>query len=340
VYPAVSKLRLYILFVFAIFTFRFSAGQDVSFSQFYANPLYLNPSFAGTMGVPRVAFQYRNQWNGFNNAYTTYNACLDFPVPKLRGGLGLYFMNDLQAGGALNAYQLNVSYAVSVPVSKSFFLNAGIQTSYNQNTLRVSDLVFPDNVDVATGNHGISGELAYLTDPNYSYFDFGTGLLMYSNRYFAGISANHLAEPYQSYSQEGTEGSRLQRKITVHLGARLPVYLYGHQRKKFDISPQFIVQKQGIFEQFNYGLFAVKNGIALGTWFRQNFGLRYDAVIFLVGFVRSRWQFTYSYDFTVSGLAGNVGGTSEVSLVFLLFENKKRNPLPFYDQYFEEFGEM
>lgn len=328
---------LFIVFVSVVFS---SSGQDVSFSQFYANPLYLNPAFAGTMGVPKIALQYRDQWQGFDNAFTTYTASFDVPVPKLRGGLGFYFMNDLQAAGALNAFQINGAYSVSVPLNEDFLMNVGIQAGFNQNSLRVSELVFADNVDIVTGNHGVSGELAYLKDPNYSFWDFGTGLLVYSDRYFGGISVSHLSEPYQSYSSGELSGSKLARKYTAHFGARLPVYLHGHLRKKFDISPQVIVQKQGNSNQFNYGLFAAKRGIALGTWFRQNFGLRYDAVIFLVGFVRSKWQFTYSYDFAVSGLAGKGGGTSEVSLVFLLHENKRKSQLPFYEQYYDEFGGM
>ncbi|MFV0593315.1 MAG: PorP/SprF family type IX secretion system membrane protein [Draconibacterium sp.] len=327
-----------VLCVFVISVFPLVA-QDVSFSQFYANPVYLNPAFAGTMGVPKIALQYRDQWQGFDNAFTTYSASFDAPVPKLRGGLGFYFMNDVQAGGAMNAYQINGAYSVSVRLNKDFMMNLGIQAGFNQNSLRVGELVFADNVDIVSGNHGVSGELAYLTDPNYTYWDFGTGALVFSERYFAGISVSHLSEPYQSYSSGELSGSKLPRKFTAHFGARLPVYLHGHLRKKFDISPQVIVQSQGKFQQFNYGLFAAKRGIALGTWFRQNFGLRYDAVIFLVGFVRSQWQFTYSYDFTVSGLAGNTGGTSEVSMVFLLHKNKGKTRLPFYEQYFDEFGE-
>ncbi|MGM0621184.1 MAG: type IX secretion system membrane protein PorP/SprF, partial [Bacteroidota bacterium] len=57
-----------------------TTAQDVSFSQFYASPLYLNPAFAGSVEIPRFTVQYRNQWHAFNNAYTTYNAAFDFPV--------------------------------------------------------------------------------------------------------------------------------------------------------------------------------------------------------------------------------------------------------------------
>ncbi len=318
----------------------FVRAQDVSFSQFYSNPLYLNPAFAGTIGVPRVALQYRSQWHAFDNAYNTYSAAIDMPVEKLRGGLGFYFINDAQANGALNLLQLNASYAVNVQLSNNYFLNGGFQVGYHQNSLNADELVFADNLDVNFGSHGVSGEMAYLTDPNYSYVDLSTGVLVYSQRLFLGLAAHHLNEPNQSFINGAESDVKLNRKYSAHFGARLPVYLYGHQRKKFDISPQIILQKQGEFNQINYGLLAAKRGLAVGTWFRQNFGMRYDAVIFLVGIVRKRWQFTYTYDMTVSGLWGDSGGTSEVSLAFLLREIKKGKSLPFYDKYEEEFGEM
>jgi hypothetical protein len=58
----------------------------------------------------------------------------------------------------------------------------------------------------------------------------------------------------------------------------------------------------------NYGVFATQSGLTAGAWFRQNFGLRYDAVILLAGFTKNRWQINYTYDIAVSGLWGNAGG--------------------------------
>lgn len=329
-----------IFFAFLLILSNLVLGQDVSFSQFYTNPLYLNPAFAGSVGVPRVALQYRNQWHAFDNAFNTYSAAADFPVEKLRGGLGLNFINDAQANGALNTYQVNTAYAVNVRLSKNYWLNGGIQAGYNQNSLNVGELVFADNLDPNFGNNGVSEELGLITDPNYSYVDFSTGVLVYNQKLFFGLAAHHLNEPNQSFISGTNTGVKLNRKFTAHFGARLPVYLHGHRRKKFDISPQLILQKQGEFQQINYGLFAAKRGLATGVWFRQNLGLQYDAVIFLIGFVRKKWQFTYTYDMTASGLWGDSGGTSEVSLVFLLREIKKGKTLPFFDRYEEEFGEL
>jgi len=327
-----------ILVYWGLFFSGIATAQDISFSQFYANPLYLNPAFSGSVGVPRVALQYRNQWSGFNNAFTTYSAAFDMPVKKLQGGIGGYVLNDTQADGILNTLQVNVSYSVFIQLSKNYRLHGALQAGYYQNSLNTSQLVFADNLDPNYGNHGTSAELATLTDPNYGFADFSSGVLMYSKQLFYGVAVHHLTEPNQSFYQGSGEVAKLDRKYTAHFGARLPVYLYGHNRKKFDISPQVIAQFQGGFQQFNYGVFATKRGLTAGAWFRQNFGMRYDAVIFMVGFMKKNWQFNYSYDVTVSGLRADSGGTSEVSLTFLLNQTAKNKFLPFFNQYEEEFG--
>ncbi len=317
---------------------RIGFGQDVSFSQFYSNPVYLNPAFSGSEGIPRIALQYRNQWQSFSNAFTTYSAAFDFPIKKLQGGIGFNFMNDVQAGGLLVTQQLNAAYSVYIRLSEEFMLLGGLQAGYSRNSLNTADLVFADNVDINYGSHGVSQELATLTDPNYGYADFSTGVLMYNKRLFFGIAAHHLTEPQQSFYIGENNSARLKRKYTAHIGARLPVYLHGHNRKKFDISPHLIIQHQGISDQINYGIFVTKRGLTGGVWFRQNFEIRYDSAILLFGFVKRNWQFMYSYDWTISGLRGDSGGTSEVSLTFLLRKSEDKKVLPFSNQYHEEFG--
>jgi len=333
------KLKNIITLLFLLWV-SFTYGQDVSFSQFYTNPLYLNPSFSGSAQVPRIALQYRNQWHAFENAYTTYSAAYDMPVRKIRGGIGINFLNDAQGNNLINSTQVNFSYSVNIRLSENYVFRGGLQAGYSQNSLKTSNLIFNDNLDPNYGNHGTSAELANLSDPNFSFVDFSTGILVYSKKLYYGAAVHHLTEPQQSYYSGQEEVAILPRKYTAHFGARLPVYLYGHHRKKFDISPQIIIQSQGDFQQINYGLFATKRGLTAGTWFRQNFGLRYDAVIFLLGFMKNNWQFMYSYDFTVSGLRADSGGTSEVSLSFFLKKPDKNQALPFYNHYKEEFGKL
>jgi type IX secretion system PorP/SprF family membrane protein len=306
-----------------------SIGQDVAFSQFYSNPLYLNPAFAGSVGVPRVALQYRNQWPGFNKAYETYSAGFDLPDKSLKGGFGLLILNDAQSNSALNHIQANVMYSRTVRLSKELRLAGALQAGVHQNSLVWNKLIFPDNLDPNFGNHGVSLETP-ISDPNFSYFDVSSGVLFYNQHYFGGLSVHHINEPRQSYYEGQEDVAVLYRKYTLHAGGLFNIYWQGHLRKIFDLSPQIIVQKQGYFSQLNYGLFLNRKGFSGGVWLRQNLGTRYDALIFMIGFINERWQLTYSYDWTISGLAGLTSGSSEISLSFLLKDPARRSPLPFF----------
>ena len=314
------------------------SAQDVSFSQFYTSPLYLNPAFSGSAGVPRLSLQYRNQWQGFGNAFRTYNLGFDIPAEKLQGGLGILVMNDAQAASALQSLQANVIYTVFLQVSHEFRLHGALQAGIFHHSLHPERLVFPDNLDPYHGNHGISGEMQYLGNLNHIFPDFAAGLLLYSKKHFGGIAVHHLFEPEQYFASAPDTGDRLPMKFTFHAGSRIPVFLYGHHRKKFDISPQLVAQYQDRYGQMNYGLFASMSGLSAGAWFRQNFGLRYDAVILMAGFAGRQWQLSYSYDIVVSGLWGHTGGSGEISLVFLLRKTGRESHLPFYNFYNDEGG--
>jgi type IX secretion system PorP/SprF family membrane protein len=310
-----------------------SPAQDVSFSQFFASPLYMNPAFSGSLGVSRMSLQYRNQWQGFGNAFSTYNLGFDIPVEKLQGGLGFFIMNDAQAAGSYQSLQLNMAYSVFLQIGHSFRLHGAIQAGIHQHALRTDKLIFRDNLDPYLGNHGISGEMEYLTDLRHVYPDFSAGLLLYSRQHFGGVAVHHLFEPERGFITGIDEKNKLPVKLTAHFGSRMPVYLYGHHRKKFDVSPQLVAQLQDRFGQMNYGLFATRYGMTTGAWFRQNFGLRYDAIILMAGFAKDQWQINYSYDIVVSGLWGHTGGSSEISLIFLLKKIGRESHLPFYNIY-------
>ena len=60
-----KKLFTKIAIAIAGFTGVAVAQQDPQFTQFYANPLYLAPSFAGATKQHRAAGSFRDQWPGF-----------------------------------------------------------------------------------------------------------------------------------------------------------------------------------------------------------------------------------------------------------------------------------
>ena len=52
-------------------------SQDPTFTQFYSNPVYLNPALAGSSGCPRIGLNYRNEWPQLTGNYVTYCASFD-----------------------------------------------------------------------------------------------------------------------------------------------------------------------------------------------------------------------------------------------------------------------
>jgi type IX secretion system PorP/SprF family membrane protein len=86
-------------------------AQDPQFTQFYANPTYLNPAFAGTARCPRICLNYRNQWPNLSGTYVTYSASYDQHFDALAGGIGILITTDDQARGTLKTTTASFMYS-------------------------------------------------------------------------------------------------------------------------------------------------------------------------------------------------------------------------------------
>lgn len=104
-------------------------AQDPEFTQFYANPLYLNPAFAGSANCPRVNLNYRNQWPGISGSFVTYSASYDQHVDNLSGGVGLLVWNDRAGEGTLNTTNVSGMYSYQLPITKRFSIKTDLQTT-------------------------------------------------------------------------------------------------------------------------------------------------------------------------------------------------------------------
>ena len=73
------RKTFYIVFLFtsAILFCKAGLSQDAGFSQFYANPIYLNPALTGNRSNPTLSLNYRNQWPSLQSSFTTYAASWD-----------------------------------------------------------------------------------------------------------------------------------------------------------------------------------------------------------------------------------------------------------------------
>tara|TARA_B110000459_G_scaffold203317_1_gene259362 strand:+ start:10428 stop:11444 length:1017 start_codon:yes stop_codon:yes gene_type:complete len=283
-----------------------SFAQDPIFTQFYANPLYLNPAFAGADYCPRVSLNYRNQWPGISGSFVTTSASYDQHIDALNGGVGLLVWDDRAGEGTLTTTNVSGIYSYVIPVTRKFSIRAGIQATWAQKSLNWSKLTFGDQIHSRRGFIFQTKEEQRSETANY--VDFSAGLVGYSEKAFGGISVNHLTEPEESVVQGE---SPLPRKYTIHGGLNIPLNERSTRGPKTFISPNLIAQLQGKALQVNLGMYLSRGPLLAGLWYRYN-----ESVIALLGLKTGIMKFGYSYDITVSKLTNTTAGSHEVSLGF------------------------
>lgn len=306
-----KKQILAVIGVFILGFCDYANAQDPQFTQFYANPIYLNPAFAGTARCPRMIMNYRNEWPALSGTFVTYSASYDQHVDGLQGGLGLVILQDRAGEGTLNTTSGNLAYSYRLNVNRSFSIKAGFQAGYIQKKVDWEKLTFGDMIDP---RYGFIYETAETqVNDTRGNLDLSAGILGFSKQYFGGVAFHHLTQPNEGFIN--TNQARLPMKITAHAGAIIPLDESGEES---NVSPNILFQKQQDFQQINFGIYVNKGPIVGGLWYRQA-EKNSDAFIALVGFQQNMVKFGYSYDITLSKLSNATSGSHEFSFA-LQFE--------------------
>ncbi len=312
--------------VLLVFTSLQSGAQDPEFSQFYANPLYLNPALAGANICPRAILNYRNQWPSISKGYVTYNASYDQYVEKIQGGIGILINSDNAGGGILTSNTASLMYAYRLQASKKLHINLAVQGTFYQRRLGWDKLQFEDQIDDQLGFVNPTNEQP-PDNQSVIFPDFAAGMAFtYGNNFYGGFAAHHLSEPNMAFYNSSE--SNLPMKFTGHLGYNIDFTGsggLGEERSEFYMSLNALYQQQGQFHQLNVGTYITRYPLVLGAWFRHNFE-NADAVIALVGIQWENMKIGYSYDITMSELSGNSGGAHEISFAwqFECIEKRRR----------------
>jgi type IX secretion system PorP/SprF family membrane protein len=290
-----------------------SGAQDPSFSQFYANPLYLNPAFAGSGVGPRFNLNYRNQWPSLSGNFVTYSASYDQYVSALSGGIGVHVLADRIGDAAFRHNQLSLIYSNNLAINQDLVLKTGFQYTFAQKSLNWSGLIFPDEIDARLGvQQGTTAEnLPVTNETNANMHDFSVGAILFSEMFYGGFAIHHLTQPNQSMIPPGVSPWNV--KTTIHAGANFEAVRGTRNMPGTLVSPNVIVQFQGTARQVNVGTYVSRGPIVGGLWYR--FG---DAFIFSLGLQQNIFRFGYSYDVTTSRLRAAAIGSHEISAAIQL----------------------
>jgi len=300
-------------------------AQDVSFSQTYASPLYLSPSFAGLTDGSRLVLNYRDQWPGIPGTYSSISFSADHFFREYSSGLGLLFLRDDQGNGQLVKQDIGLLYAYEFEVMRDVYVRPGIQFKYSENRIDPSKLIAPGDIDPDDGTV-LPGTGLASTD-SYKQFDASASAMIYSDFFWFGVSVDHLIKKDIGYTDIETYNPI---KTTVYGGYKIKYREGGRKRDEQSVTLAMNYFMQDKFNQLDVGAYWYINPLEMGLWYRgipfaTSDGLtNNDAIIMILGITFGNIRFSYSYDYTLSPLAGNSNGANEFAIMFRFNSNHKK----------------
>lgn len=292
-----KKLCIIVLLILA---FSVAKAQMYPWYTQYRSNLYMfNPGFCGTKRFIDFRLFYRNQWNGFKGAPTTYASSLNFRLADGKLGIGGFAFND-EIGPFKNSH-----YAGTIAVHlklEDVELSFGLQGSFLQQTFDGNKVTLHNQVDQAINQ--------YAADKRSNY-DGSFGAVLLNDRFYLGLSAiNFLGTEIIHYSGDPFYRGKYKTEPSYCLAAG---YNYAeNENYTFENSIQAIYTG-GLPFYIDYTLRLHINKILLtGVSVRLK-----DAVAIHAGFnIKNQFQVAYSYDIITSPLRKYSGGSHEISLVF------------------------
>jgi len=153
------------------------AQQDPLYSQYLNNPVLLNPAYTGINNKLNAVAGYRTQWAGFEGNPTMINFSSHMSMVQNKVGAGIMVVQD-KIGDTKNT-EINAMYSYKLDF-KDYTVSFGLLTGM---------MIFrndPGQVNPLDQN-----------DPSFQYvkeskFNFGTGIMLKSERLMLGLSVPHL----------------------------------------------------------------------------------------------------------------------------------------------------
>ncbi len=306
-----KKLFFVILGVLA-FSADTLAQQDPHYTQYMYNMSIMNPAYAGSKENLSMGLLYRKQWVEIEDAPTTATFFGHSAVGK-NVGLGLSFISDKIGPVEENNVYADFSYTINLGGEHKLAFGLKTGLTFHQVGL-FSDInsTLPQQDDPA-----------FSEDTNNIYFNLGTGLFYYTNKYYIGFSVpNMLKSKHLDIRRSGNE---------VEFGSETSHYFLtgGYV---FDINDNvkfkpFFMMKSAFNAPTSLDLstnFLFNEKFEVGATYRldDSFGAMLNYTI------NPNLRIGYAYDHIVSSLTVSTPSSHEIILLFDLNFPKKVSSSP------------
>jgi type IX secretion system PorP/SprF family membrane protein len=314
-----------LLFIVFISVGLFSRAQDIHFSQFYMNPVYLNPALTGNFdGDWRFTANQRSQWRAVSRPFNTLALSAENREGLLLPGLyhAVNIFHDAAGDGNYRTIEMNLSssYQRFLDLDSTHSVTPGLQIGFNHKRIDFSQLNFDNQFNGFYYDPDLP-TLESLSSTSRTGLNFSIGAIYTyqpeaRKKITAGIAWFNLPQAKQSFY--GNELIKRDKRVVIHAKALYELNF------EWDLQPGIFMQFQGKYKELVFGsnvryLYKDKKGEFIapyaGLWFRNK-----DAVYLTAGAYYNEWTAGISYDVNVSQLApaSNVRGGLEFSLQYIL----------------------
>ncbi|MES2800733.1 MAG: type IX secretion system membrane protein PorP/SprF [Bacteroidota bacterium] len=309
------------------------AQQEYQFSNTMNNPFYLNPAAGGMTDVIQLEAGARMQWTGYDQSPTTFmlsgSSQINFKGKHSEKVIGEFNVKDETffsgpknsvakskhvIGGKIMSDNIGPfmktsiagSYAYHLPLTKSINFGAGIGLGYSNFRVNESRVVLYQQDDAAY--------MQFLgSTSGQSMLDAQAGLVVYSEKFFVGLSGTQLLKNKVKWNGVMTE-SNMNR------------HLFLIAKYRFDIGEVHAIEPGAVLKStlnsplsIDFGArYIWKGAVWGGLQYRTN-----STLVFQVGAnIAKGLYLNYNYDQALGKLAGRGAGTHEIQLGLYLGKNR------------------
>src|SRR5690606_12636100 len=128
-----------------------SYTQDVQYSQFYANPFYLNPALAGSTGITRIGVNFRNQWPALDQRFIAYTAYADHFSEKFNSGFGIVVSGARESFTQSRTGAIALVYCYRLRLGEKRLLHVGAEGRFISRDVLFSPVIRGARLDIDKG---------------------------------------------------------------------------------------------------------------------------------------------------------------------------------------------
>ncbi len=310
--------------------------QEFQNSQYLQNLYVLNPAASGLTDNVDINLSYRQQWSGFQGAPETYYISANGLLGKGSMGANKIFalrtsdpyissddknvetdadgtVQDRKVRHALGGMLLidkaghfrknmgAVSYAIHLPLTAKMNLSFGLKAGLN-------NIIIDPAAAGALANDASLANYATLGNNSDNVFDVNAGLMVYTDKFYAGYSTGQLFQNKIAFNDTTTDGS-----LAMHHYV-LAAYRF-EAGEKWGITPGALLRATQGSANVDVTLKAdYMRKFWAGVSVRPG-----DAIVGLLGLrITNFINLGYSYDITTSDISTVSSGSHEFVLNFML----------------------